>query len=84
MSVYRTIDPLVLYTFWILFLAAMGEIHDLRIIMDSADKELKESKEKVKAREAVMMGLESKVCFTCRRLENEVYMYLMIIIVSFS
>ena len=49
--------------------------------MDSADKELKESKEKVKAREAVMMGLESKVCFTRRRLENEVY--LMIIIISF-
>ena len=45
----------------ILFVAANGEIHDLRIIMDSADKELKEYKEKVKAREAVMMGLESKV-----------------------
>ena len=45
----------------VLFVAANGEIHDLRIIMDSADKELKEYKEKVKAREAVMMGLESKV-----------------------
>ena len=43
------------------FSAANGEIQDLRIIMNSADKELKEYKDKVKAREAEMMGLESKV-----------------------
>lgn len=46
----------------LLFLAANGEIHDLRIILNSSDKELREYKEKLKARETELLGLESKVC----------------------